>query len=286
MIPSPSSTDLATRPNNEERRAQAVVKTGLIDAPNSDLFQIYCDLAKDLTGYEQAKFSLFDGESQCSMGAAGVDDSYEVGAKTERSKWNVCSYVLLDTEPIIVEDFYLDKDWAEHPYIKSGDAPHSYAGFPVINKDNYALGTLCLFNTERKKLPESQVELIKKITTKEYPGYPTDLQAQIIATLLKTGVKSRVTENIFENRFIHIPELRRFGADLKLKDKTVEIQKVSELYGAEVMATDIRASFSLIIAAIMAKGTTTIDRIYHLDRGYEDFDLKLKKCGVNIKRKK
>ena len=164
MIPGPSSTDLATRPNNEERRAQAVVKTGLIDAPNSDLFQIYCDLAKDLTGYEQAKFSLFDGESQCSMGAAGVDDSYEVGAKTERSKWNVCSYVLLDTEPIIVEDFYWDKDWAEHPYIKSGDAPHSYAGFPVINKDNYALGTLCLFNTERKKLPDSQIELIKKIT--------------------------------------------------------------------------------------------------------------------------
>ena len=127
---------------------------------------------------------------------------------------------------------------------------------------------------------------IKKITTKEYPGYPTDLQAQIIATLLKTGIKSRVTENIFENRFIHIPELRRFGAELKLKDKTVEIQKVSELYGAEVMATDIRASFSLIIAAMMAKGTTAIDRIYHLDRGYEDFDLKLKKCGVNIKRKK
>ena len=164
MIPNPSNTDLATRPSNETRRAQAVVKTGLIDAPNSDLFQIYCDLAKDLTGYEQAKFSLFDGESQCSMGAAGVDDSYEVGAKTERSKWNVCSYVLLDTEPIIVEDFYLDKDWSEHPYIKSGDAPHSYAGFPVINKDNYALGTLCLFNTERKKLPDNQIELIKKIT--------------------------------------------------------------------------------------------------------------------------
>ena len=164
MIPSPSNTDLATRPSNETRRAQAVVKTGLIDAPNSDLFQIYCDLAKDLTGYEQAKFSLFDGEAQCSMGAAGVDDNYEVGAKTERSKWNVCSYVLLDTEPIIVEDFYLDKDWSEHPYIKSGDAPHSYAGFPVINKDNYALGTLCLFNTERKKIPDNQIELIKKIT--------------------------------------------------------------------------------------------------------------------------
>ncbi|MFL2534501.1 MAG: hypothetical protein ACJ0RM_06070 [Alphaproteobacteria bacterium] len=124
------------------------------------------------------------------------------------------------------------------------------------------------------------------MSTKEFPGYPTDLQAQVIATLLKTGQRSKVIENIFENRFIHIPELRRFGADLKIKEKTVEINKVSELYGAEVMATDIRASFSLIIGAIISKGRTTINRIYHLDRGYEDFDLKLKKCGVNIKRKK
>ena len=127
---------------------------------------------------------------------------------------------------------------------------------------------------------------VKKINTKEFPGYPTDLQAQIIASMLKIGKKSKITENIFENRFIHIPELRRFGANLKVKENTVEISKVSDLYGAEVMATDIRASFSLIIAAIISKGKTTISRIYHLDRGYEDFDLKLKKCGVNIKRKK
>jgi hypothetical protein len=163
-IPRPSSGELATRPENEERRAQAVVKTGLIDAPNADLFQIYCDLAKDLTGYAQARFSLFDGEAQCSMGAAGVDESYEVGKRTEREKWNVCSYVLLDTEPMIIEDFYLDPDWAKHPMIQSGNAPHSYAGFPVINKDNYALGTLCLFNSDVKKLSLEQVDLIKRIT--------------------------------------------------------------------------------------------------------------------------
>jgi hypothetical protein len=163
-IPRPSSSELATRPENEERRAQAVVKTGLIDAPNADLFQIYCDLAKDLTGYAQARFSLFDGEAQCSMGAAGVDESYEVGKRTEREKWNVCSYVLLDTEPMIIEDFYLDPDWAKHPMIQSGNAPHSYAGFPVINKDNYALGTLCLFNSDVKKLSLEQVDLIKRIT--------------------------------------------------------------------------------------------------------------------------
>ena len=111
VLPKPSSGDKATRPSNETRRVQAVVKTGLIDAPNSDLFQIYCDLAKDLTGFEQARFSLFDGEAQCSMAGAGVDESYKVGNRIERSKWNVCSYVLLNTEPMVVEDFYKDHDW-------------------------------------------------------------------------------------------------------------------------------------------------------------------------------
>ena len=162
-IPKPSVTADAPIPHNEERRAQAVIKTGLVDAPNSDLFQIYCDLARDLTGFEQAKFSLFDGESQCSMAGSGVDENYAVGARSDRSKWNVCSYVLLDVEPLIIEDFYKDPDWAEHPYIKSGDAPHAYAGFPVVNKDNYVLGTLCLFNTDPKKISDSQEDLIKRI---------------------------------------------------------------------------------------------------------------------------
>ena len=164
VLPKPTSGEKAPRPSNETRRAQAVVKTGLIDAPNSDLFQIYCDLAKDLTGFEQARFSLFDGEAQCSMGGAGVDESYKVGNRIERSKWNVCSYVLLNTEPMVIEDFYKDPDWSEHPFIKSGDAPHAYAGFPVINKDNYALGTLCLFNTEPKKLSVDQENLLIRIS--------------------------------------------------------------------------------------------------------------------------
>jgi len=132
----------------------------------------------------------------------------------------------------------------------------------------------------------SNLKSLKKVKTKEFPGYPTDLQAQLIASLLKVGQKSKITENIFENRFIHIPELRRFGAQLDIEGNTVVVNRTNDLFGAEVMATDIRASFSLIIAAIISKGTTTINRIYHLDRGYEDFDLKLKKCGVNIKRKK
>ncbi len=122
------------------------------------------------------------------------------------------------------------------------------------------------------------------IETKEYPGFPTDLQAQLISLFLKNGIKTKIKENIFENRFIHIPELRRFGASLDLKGNLVQINKVNHLNGAEVMATDLRGSFSLIIAAMCANGNTTISRIYHLDRGYEDFDLKLKKCSVKIKR--
>ena len=97
------------------------------------------------------------------MAAAGVDDSYQVGNRTARSKWNVCSYVLLDTEPLIHEDLYMDPDWSKHPFVQSGDAPHGYAGFPIINKDNYALGTLCLFNTAPKKISEEQIQLIARI---------------------------------------------------------------------------------------------------------------------------
>ena len=98
---------LAPRPANEELRAQTVVKTGLIDAPNPDLFQIYCDLAKDITGFETATFSLYDGEMKCSIAEAGSDD-FVPGTKSERSEFNVCAYVLLDTEPLLMADMKKD----------------------------------------------------------------------------------------------------------------------------------------------------------------------------------
>ena len=122
-----------------------------------------------------------------------------------------------------------------------------------------------------------------KISTKEYPGFPTDLQAQLTASLLKSDGKSELKENIFENRFMHISELKRMGANIKLKGSKIEILGVKKLLGAEVMATDLRASSSLIIAGLMANGITTVNRVYHLDRGYENLEEKLKKCGVNIR---
>ena len=133
-----------------------------------------------------------------------------------------------------------------------------------------------------KKIKETQVTI--KIKTKEYPGFPTDLQAQLTSSLLKTKGKSEIVENIFENRFMHISELIRMGANLKQKGSKVIVSETKNLKGAEVMATDLRASSSLIIAGLIADGKTIINRVYHLDRGYEEIEKKLKKCGANIER--
>ena len=159
------STKLAPRPANEERRVQAVIKTGLIDAPDNKIFQVYCDLAKDITGFDSATFSLFDSNMQCSIANAGKDDDFEVGAKGIRHENNICSYVLLDTEPLLMEDISKDSIWKKHPSILNGTAEwYGYAGFPVTNKDNFALGTLCMLNRKPKAMQQNQINLIKKIT--------------------------------------------------------------------------------------------------------------------------
>ena len=157
------SVGLAPRPANEEMRARAVVKTGLIDAPNPEIFQVYCDLAKDITGFEEAQFSLYDGEMSCGIANAGTAD-FEPGEKGLRHENSICSYVLLETEPLIMEDISKDPIWKNHPKILDGTGVLGYAGFPVINKDNFALGTLCMFNKKPKALTDHQIELIKKIT--------------------------------------------------------------------------------------------------------------------------
>ena len=158
------SGTLAPRPFNEERRAQAVVRTGLIDHPKPELFQVYCDLAKDISGFDSATFSLFDAESQCSIAATGRDD-YTAGSKSERTVNNICSYVLLSPEPLLMPDLAEDPVWKTHPSILDGTAVYrGYAGFPVINRDNYALGTLCMLHKSPKAITDDVVLLIQKIT--------------------------------------------------------------------------------------------------------------------------
>lgn len=123
-----------------------------------------------------------------------------------------------------------------------------------------------------------------KIITKPYPGFPTDMQAQFMALATQIKGLSVINEEIFENRFLHVSELMRMGADIKIKKQKAVINGIKNLNSAEVMATDLRASVSLVLAALSAKGTTTINRIYHLDRGYSKLEKKLNLCGANIKR--
>ena len=127
---------------------------------------------------------------------------------------------------------------------------------------------------------------LKKINliTKPYPGFPTDLQAQLMVLLTQVSGLSKIKEDIFENRFMHVPELQRMGAQIEIKDKTAYIKGPTKLTGAEVMATDLRASVSLVLAGLIAENRTIINRIYHLDRGYEFLENKLKNCNAEIKR--
>jgi UDP-N-acetylglucosamine 1-carboxyvinyltransferase len=122
------------------------------------------------------------------------------------------------------------------------------------------------------------------ITTNPYPDFPTDMQAQFIALNSVSKGKSKIIESVFENRFMHVQELVRMGADININGNIATIQGVKSLTGAPVMATDLRASASLILAGLVAKGETIVDRIYHIDRGYECIEEKLTKLGANIKR--
>jgi len=122
------------------------------------------------------------------------------------------------------------------------------------------------------------------VMTEPFPGFPTDLQAQMMALLTTAEGASMITETIFENRFMHVPELRRMGANINLHGGSAMVRGVRNLTGAPVMATDLRASVSLVLAGLVADGETVVNRVYHLDRGYERLEEKLAACGADIER--
>jgi UDP-N-acetylglucosamine 1-carboxyvinyltransferase len=122
------------------------------------------------------------------------------------------------------------------------------------------------------------------VTTAPFPGFPTDLQAQLMALMCRADGVSHIRETIFENRFMHVQELARLGADITVMGDMAKVRGVAALRGAEVMATDLRASVSLVIAGLMAEGDTTVNRVYHLDRGFERLEEKLGSCGAEIER--
>jgi UDP-N-acetylglucosamine 1-carboxyvinyltransferase len=139
-------------------------------------------------------------------------------------------------------------------------------------------------NKDSVSLSKSDIEVGINLQTEEYPGFPTDLQAQIMVLLSKSNKQSSIIENIFENRFMHVPELNRMGTQISIEGNKSIISPSSELIGAPVMATDLRASVSLVLAGLISKGETIINRIYHIDRGYEEIEKKISQCGGNIKR--
>ncbi|NPA51157.1 MAG: UDP-N-acetylglucosamine 1-carboxyvinyltransferase [Epsilonproteobacteria bacterium] len=134
-------------------------------------------------------------------------------------------------------------------------------------------------------IPPNKLKGVNVITA-EYPGFPTDMQAQIMAVATIASEESLIEERLFENRFMHVSELNRLGADIWLKGNVAAVKPVEELMGADVMATDLRASSALVLAGLIAKGTTRVRRIYHLDRGYDRLEEKLSLLGAKIKRKK
>lgn len=148
-----------------------------------------------------------------------------------------------------------------------------YMGLDIIEKDN--------------GLIVKSTGLIKptNVVTEEFPGFPTDVQAQIMALMCFANGTSIVTENIFENRFMHVQELVRMGANIQLQgSRTAIVHGVPSLSGAQVMASDLRASAALVLAGLAAKGETIVSRVYHLDRGYDHMEEKLRVCGANIER--
>jgi UDP-N-acetylglucosamine 1-carboxyvinyltransferase len=146
----------------------------------------------------------------------------------------------------------------------------------------------CSFELNETSMTIHPAEVLHttNIITTEYPGFPTDMQAQLMAVATIAKGESLIEERLFENRFMHVSELNRLGADIWLKGNTAAIKGVEKLYGADVMATDLRASSALVLAALVAEGTTNIRRIYHLDRGYDNLEGKLSTLGAEVVRKK
>jgi UDP-N-acetylglucosamine 1-carboxyvinyltransferase len=165
--------------------------------------------------------------------------------------------------------------------LKGGRADHLEAAIGVLRE----AGVKVEANEQGLRVSRNGNRLMPvNLETMPYPGFPTDLQAQMMALVTMADGVSTIRETIFENRFMHVQELARLGAEISLSGDTAHVKGVSKLTGAQVMATDLRASVSLVIAALAAEGETMLHRVYHLDRGFETLEAKLQRCGAQVER--
>ena len=155
----------APTPINENRRAQAVEKTGIIGTDQIYLFDIYLEIAKDISGYSAGSFSLYDSKNQCMISEIGKPGGRELHRKADKSA-SICSYVILEKNPLLIFELNKHEIFKNHEAVKSGMV-HSYCGFPVINKDGYAMGTFCIYNfSEVKEISSEKIELIEKLVSR------------------------------------------------------------------------------------------------------------------------
>ncbi|MEA2047755.1 MAG: UDP-N-acetylglucosamine 1-carboxyvinyltransferase [Campylobacterota bacterium] len=217
------------------------------------------------------------------------------GVKIEGIGTNELSIEGTDRKPLHFQPVEIIPDRIEAgTYLCAGAITDSSITLENVNPDHLrasidkleSMG--CTFNLQESSItiyPAKQLKPVNLITI-EYPGFPTDMQAQFMAVAAMAEGESLIEERLFENRFMHVSELNRLGADIWLKGSTAAVKGVEELYGADVMATDLRASSALVLAALVAEGKTNIRRIYHLDRGYDNLEGKLYALGADIRRKK
>ncbi len=217
----------------------------------------------------------------------------DAGVKIEGIGTSTITIYGTNQEPLEFKDIKIIPDRIEAgTYLCAGAITNSSITLKEINPTHIqssidkleAMG--CSFDIKEKELtiyPTSRLKPVNIITS-EYPAFPTDMQAQFMAVATMAIGESLIEERLFENRFMHVSELNRLGADIWLKGSVASVRPVAELNGADVMATDLRASSALVLAGLVAKGVTNIRRIYHLDRGYDNLEGKLLSLGANIKR--
>ncbi len=245
--------------------ALAKGETTIVNAAKEPEVAQLCEVLKDAgveiegIGTDEIRIKGTEGELLSFNGIKVIPDRIEAGTY-------LCAGAITNSE-ITVEDV---------------EPSHMDAIITKLNQMGYDL------NIKKREITIKPAQKIKpvEIITSEYPGFPTDMQAQFMALALKAEGVSIIEERLFENRFMHVSELMRFGANIHLKGNTATVNGPTELFGADVMATDLRASSALVLAGLTAKGTTKVHRIYHLDRGYEALEKKLKTLGADIERLK
>ena len=194
---------------------------------------------------------------------------------------NVVSYLKEQGEADYLDDVLVEQDETSAEGVSADGSGENTDMDPL-----YEEAVMIVTETRKASIKITPPKAIRpiQVQTNPFPKFPTDLQAQIMVLMIKAKGVSKIKENIFENRFMHVPELNRMGGKIKVVGNLSIINGPKELNGAEVMATDLRASVSLVLAGLIAKNRTAINRVYHLDRGYENLEKKLRKCRANISR--